>query len=41
MVWNRHGFYRFGVVLPPGVILNEKGPERIPGLDSTEMVSVD
>jgi hypothetical protein len=41
MVLSGHRFYRFNAFLPPGVILNEKGPERIPGLDSTEMVSVD
>jgi hypothetical protein len=41
MVFGRHGFYRFDAVLPPGDILKEKGPERIPGLGSTEMVSVD
>jgi hypothetical protein len=41
MVLSRHRFYRFAGVLPPGGVSKEKGPERIPGLDATEMVSVD
>jgi hypothetical protein len=41
MVLSRYRFYRFDAVLPLGDIVKEKGPERIPGLDSTEMVSVD
>jgi hypothetical protein len=39
-VLNRHRFCLFDAVLPPGEVSKEKGPERIPGLDATAMVSV-
>jgi hypothetical protein len=41
MVLSGRRFYRINAFLPTGDILKEKGPERIPGLDSTEMVRVD
>jgi hypothetical protein len=41
MVLSCHRLYRLDAVLLPGDVSKEKGPERIPGLDSTELVSVD